>query len=581
MITALLLSTLAVSPADASILAQTQAPIQVWLNKRGDVDRGDRVRVYARTEGDGYLLVLHAEPDGRIRVLVPIDPFEDNYVRGGRDMEIRGRGDREAFRIYESQGVGTVYAAYSRDPFRVDAFIRGDHWDYRLFDTWRLNDELDPEAELTALVQEMAGGGSFSYDLTHYYVGERVADRSVYYGSGYHGSSYYYPSSWHFSLGWGWSPWWSVGYGWGSYWDPWYAYDPWGYSWRYRSWRPYYWYSGYYYPQYYYYPRTYVGYGYSSYYYAGNRYNGRGYYTTPFGSRVRGRYTFKSNDRSLANGGITARRRTTRASTVGLRSNIASRATARLSGRRVTPAATSQTRRVPTGTATTGRRVAPATTDARRGTTTRVENSGRRVQPSGWGITDGRRTIKPSERPSQTATERRRVIQPSTRPQAQPRTRTPERASDRGTVTRRPTTRGTVQPPSTTRSKSGTVRRPSTTTRQTPAPRRTPTRVTPQRSTTPKARTPTRATPQRSAPRPSTRSAPRRTTQKSSTVRAPSRSSRPTVRAPSRSSSPKVRAPARTPSRSSSPATRAPSRAPSRSPARTPSRSSGRRKGSD
>ena len=568
MITALLLSTLAVSPADASILAQTQAPIQVWLNKRGDVRRGDRVRVYARTEGDGYLLVLHAEPDGRIRILVPSDPFEDNYVRGGRDMEIRGRGDREAFRIYESQGVGTVYAAYSRDPFRVDAFIRGDHWDYRLFDSWRLNEELDPEAELTALVQEMAGGTAFSYDLTHYYVGERVADRSVYYGS-----SHYYPGSWNFSLGWGWSPWWSVSYGWGRYWDPWYDpywYDPWAYSWRHTAWRPYYWYSGYYYPRYYYYPRSYVSYGYPSYYSAGNRYNGSGYYTTPFGSRVRGQYTFKSNDRSLANGGITVRRRTTAASNFGLRSNVASRATARLSGRQA-PAATSQARRVPTGVSTTGRRVAPSSTDARRGTTSRVENSGRRVQPSGWGISDGRRTITPSERPSQTATERRRVIQPSTRPQAEPRTRSPERASDRGTVTRRSTTGGTVQPPSTTRSQSGTVRRRSTTTRQAPAPSRTPTRVTPQRSTTPsKARTPTRVTPQRSAPRPSTRSAPRRTTPKSSTVRAPARTSRPAVRAP-----------ARAPARSSSPVTRAPSRAPSRSPARAPTRSSGKRKGSE
>ncbi|MDH3455561.1 MAG: DUF4384 domain-containing protein [Gemmatimonadota bacterium] len=568
MITALLLSTLAVSPADASILAQTQAPIQVWLNKRGDVRRGDRVRVYARTEGDGYLLVLHAEPDGRIRILVPSDPFEDNYVRGGRDMEIRGRGDREAFRIYESQGVGTVYAAYSRDPFRVDAFIRGDHWDYRLFDSWRLNEELDPEAELTALVQEMAGGTAFSYDLTHYYVGERVADRSVYYGS-----SHYYPGSWNFSLGWGWSPWWSVSYGWGRYWDPWYDpywYDPWAYSWRHTAWRPYYWYSGYYYPRYYYYPRSYVSYGYPSYYSAGNRYNGSGYYTTPFGSRVRGQYTFKSNDRSLANGGITVRRRTTAASNFGLRSNVASRATARLSGRQA-PAATSQARRVPTGVSTTGRRVAPSSTDARRGTTSRVENSGRRVQPSGWGISDGRRTITPSERPSQTATERRRVIQPSTRPQAEPRTRSPERASDRGTVTRRSTTRSTVQPPSTTRNQSGTVRRRSTTTRQAPAPSRTPTRVTPQRSTTPsKARTPTRVTPQRSAPRPSTRSAPRRTTPKSSTVRAPARTSRPAVRAP-----------ARAPARSSSPVTRAPSRAPSRSPARAPTRSSGKRKGSE
>ena len=131
MITALLLTSLAIAPAEATVVVQQEAPVKVWLSKQGDLKRGDRVRVYARAEADGYLLVLHAEPDGRIRVLLPLDPFDDNFVRGGQDLELLGRGDREAFRVYQSQGLGTVYAAFSRDPFRSDAFIRDDHWDYR------------------------------------------------------------------------------------------------------------------------------------------------------------------------------------------------------------------------------------------------------------------------------------------------------------------------------------------------------------------------------------------------------------------------------------------------------------------
>ena len=234
-------------------LRQDDPPVKLWLSKR-NVRLGDRVSVDVRTESDGYLLVLHAEPDGRVRVLFPIDPIFDNFVRGGDEFEIRGRGDREAFRAYASSGVGTVYAAFSRDPFQVTEFVRGDHWDYMLQDLWYVSD--DAEAELTDLVIRMASGTHFDYDVVQYGVGETVA-----YGTGVTHLGLYADPYWggsHFSFGihWGhyYDPWyWSYGpwsrwsyLGWG-YYDPWYDpwyYDPfyWGYgyynpySWRYRSW---------------------------------------------------------------------------------------------------------------------------------------------------------------------------------------------------------------------------------------------------------------------------------------------------------------------------------------------------------
>ena len=81
---------------DASMTAFTQQgdpPVKLWLN-RDRVQLGDRVQVDVRTESDGYLLVLHAESDGRVRVLFPLDPIQDNFVRGGDEFEVRGRGDR-------------------------------------------------------------------------------------------------------------------------------------------------------------------------------------------------------------------------------------------------------------------------------------------------------------------------------------------------------------------------------------------------------------------------------------------------------------------------------------------------------
>ncbi|MEJ2239064.1 MAG: DUF4384 domain-containing protein [Gemmatimonadales bacterium] len=84
-------------PAAAALTQQDNLPVTIWLNKR-NAQLGDRVRAYARTNADGYLVVLHAEPDGRVRVLFPVDPGQDNFVRAGSDYEIHGRGSREAFR---------------------------------------------------------------------------------------------------------------------------------------------------------------------------------------------------------------------------------------------------------------------------------------------------------------------------------------------------------------------------------------------------------------------------------------------------------------------------------------------------
>jgi hypothetical protein len=442
MLTALLLTTLTLAPTEAIQSAQ-EPPVKVWLDKRGDLERGNRVRVFTRVETDGYLVILHAEADGRIRVLFPLDPFHDNYVRGGQDFEVRGRGDREAFQIYAASGAGTVYAAFSRDPFGFDAFVRNNHWDYRLLETWRLNEGLDAQAELTALAGQMAGEGTyFDYDLTHYGVAQQAASsggggRTVYvsggwgYGYGYPYWGYpYYGGGWGpyfgFGISWGWG---SIGWGWGS--------PYWGWGWPhhygYYGYYPYYRYGCCYYGgPYYYSGYPYYGYYGSGYYHGGASYNyGVGAYVLP-------RYTFKHDaQRGLASGGITNWQRSSRSATGGQFASYSryvgapSRRTAptgvgtaaQMAGRRVAPT-------TGTGTAaqTAGRRIAPATDvrgagqastagrptiERRAGPTT---NAGRQVQPDGWGVTDGRRTIPVTDQRQQPGAAQntgRRVQQPT------------------------------------------------------------------------------------------------------------------------------------------------------------------------
>src|SRR5438093_13281409 len=104
MVLALMVSLLASAPPDpASALRSDDPPIKVSLNQDNYFERGDRARVKVRTAEDGYVVVLRSDAQGRVRVLFPLDPTGDDFVRGGHTIELRGRGDREAFYVDDSR----------------------------------------------------------------------------------------------------------------------------------------------------------------------------------------------------------------------------------------------------------------------------------------------------------------------------------------------------------------------------------------------------------------------------------------------------------------------------------------------
>ncbi len=178
-------------------------PIRVSLNSY--YERGDNAKVRLRLAEDGYVVVLRVDANGRIRVLFPLDPGDDDFVRGGREFELRGRGGRETFFVDDRSGTGIVLAARSADPFRYDRFVRGDHWDYRVLANDRVLD--DPEAGLLDIVTAMADSAHFDYDVASYTIeqdGHRVYASSYYrhrpsYVGIYFGSRYrcgYYDPFW-------------------------------------------------------------------------------------------------------------------------------------------------------------------------------------------------------------------------------------------------------------------------------------------------------------------------------------------------------------------------------------------------
>jgi hypothetical protein len=203
-------------------------PIRVSLNSY--YERGDHAKVRLRVAEDGYVVVLRVDADGRIRVLFPLDPGDDDFVRGGREFELRGRGGRETFFVDDRSGTGTVLAARSAQPFRYDRFVRGDHWDYRALANDLVRD--DPEAGLLDLVTEMADSAHFDYDVATYTIEQD--DRRVYAVSHYGRRS-------GFRVGFGFGSRYRCGY-YDPIWDPFgcdsYFYDPFFYDpFYYRSYR--------------------------------------------------------------------------------------------------------------------------------------------------------------------------------------------------------------------------------------------------------------------------------------------------------------------------------------------------------
>jgi uncharacterized membrane protein YgcG len=239
---------LLLSLAGPALQADNPPPpvVRVDINHE-QLTRGDRARVYVQTAQDGHLVVLHADPDGRVRVLFPLDPSEDDFVRGGKRIEIRGRSDRNAFFVDADGGTGTVVAVLSQDPLSYDAFARNDHWDFRALGASDVRS--DPLAGLLDIARRMAGETRFEYDAATYVVGGRIASHygygPDYYGAGYYGYGYPYRFRFGLSFGtpygydpfcydpfWGWSPGCSpFGFGYSAYYfgRP-YGYRPYGFS---------------------------------------------------------------------------------------------------------------------------------------------------------------------------------------------------------------------------------------------------------------------------------------------------------------------------------------------------------------
>ncbi|HKE91859.1 MAG TPA: DUF4384 domain-containing protein [Gemmatimonadales bacterium] len=171
--TLVLLASLSGPPAvpAATRLDPDRSRVSVWTDRGDDpYQTGRSARVFVRADRDAYVTIFRVDTDGQIRVLFPHDPWEDNFVRGGREFEVQDTRDDDAFYIDDYPGVGYIFAVASPDPFEYDAISSGDRWDYRAVSDGRVRG--DPYVALTDLAQRIVpeNNSDWDYDLVPYYV---------------------------------------------------------------------------------------------------------------------------------------------------------------------------------------------------------------------------------------------------------------------------------------------------------------------------------------------------------------------------------------------------------------------------
>jgi hypothetical protein len=156
---------------------------------------------------DGYLLVLYSDPTGHVRVAFPLDPDDSATVRKDTILQVRSRGDRDAFLVDDSTGVGTWYAAISSQPFFVDSISVAHHWDYRAIP--RVRDPESAEHELTDFVERIQPA-RFEYDIVSFTIGvDSIARTSDADGPWFIPTGPFYPGPWSANGPWAPGPWWS------------------------------------------------------------------------------------------------------------------------------------------------------------------------------------------------------------------------------------------------------------------------------------------------------------------------------------------------------------------------------------
>ncbi|MEW5993250.1 MAG: DUF4384 domain-containing protein [Candidatus Zixiibacteriota bacterium] len=141
--------------------------VEVWVNHAdNEYCEGDRIVISYRANRDAFVVIYGIDTRGRVNLLFPSYPGEDNFVRGGVTYHLPSAYDDFDLVVSGPEGVEHIQAIASRDRFPIPDWHPASGLVYDWDDPFEYMDYLNERFFVRY------GGQRFAYDRTAIYVYE-------------------------------------------------------------------------------------------------------------------------------------------------------------------------------------------------------------------------------------------------------------------------------------------------------------------------------------------------------------------------------------------------------------------------
>ncbi len=154
--------------------------VEVWTgHSDGEYYEGDNVVIHFRANRDAFVALYSIDTRGRVNLLFPTHPGEDNFVNGGVTYKLPGGVDDYDLVVSGPEGFEHIQILASRERFPIPDWYHGPE----LVDDWNDRNEFMDWVNSNYFVRYH--GQRFAYDRAVIYVNEWEEDyfRPVYYPS--------------------------------------------------------------------------------------------------------------------------------------------------------------------------------------------------------------------------------------------------------------------------------------------------------------------------------------------------------------------------------------------------------------
>ena len=94
--------------------------VEIWSDHTdGEYYEGDRITLFYRVNRDAFVVIYSVDSRGRVNMLFPSSPSQDNFVAGGETLRLPGGNDDYDLVVSGPEGVENIQIIASREKFTI------------------------------------------------------------------------------------------------------------------------------------------------------------------------------------------------------------------------------------------------------------------------------------------------------------------------------------------------------------------------------------------------------------------------------------------------------------------------------